>query len=146
MKVTPSQEEFIKLAEKSNIVAISADVSTDLDTPVSAYYKLVNEDKGFLLESVDAHQKFGRYSFIGAEPFIQMQIYKNRLMVRENYKMKAVDGDPVTAMNTYMQGLKSAMGDINLPLANGGAVGYFNYEVSAVFDRVRGVNIADDEL
>lgn len=146
MKVTPSREEFIKQAAVSNIIAISADVSTDLDTPVSAYYKLVNDDKGFLLESVDAHQKFGRYSFIGAEPFIQMQIYKNRLMVRENYKMKAVDGDPVTSMNEYMQGLKSAMGDINLPLANGGAVGYFNYEVSAVFDRVRGVTIADDEL
>lgn len=146
MKITPSREEFIEIAKTSNLVAISVDVSTDLDTPVSAYYKLVNEDKGFLLESVDAHQKFGRYSFIGADPFILMQIYKNRLMVQENYKMKAYDGDPVKTMNEYMRGLKSALGDINLPLANGGAVGYFNYEVSAVFDRVRGVEIADDEI
>ena len=104
MKLTPSRMEFKELAKNANIVAISADVSTDLDTPVSAYYKLVNNEEGFLLESVDAHQKFGRYSFIGAEPFVRLQIYKNRLMVQENYKMKAIDGDPVTAMNTYMKG------------------------------------------
>ena len=146
MKLTPSRMEFKELAKNANIVAISADVSTDLDTPVSAYYKLVNNEEGFLLESVDAHQKFGRYSFIGAEPFVRLQIYKNRLMVQENYKMKAIDGAPVTAMNTYMKGFKSALGDINLPLANGGAVGYFNYETSAVFDRVRGVDIAEDEI
>ena len=146
MKLTPSRMEFKELAKNANIVAISADVSTDLDTPVSAYYKLVNNEEGFLLESVDAHQKFGRYSFIGAEPFVRLQIYKNRLMVQENYKMKAINGDHVTAMNTYMKGFKSALGDIKLPLANGGAVGYFNYETSAVFDRVRGVDIAEDEI
>ena len=146
MKLTPSLEDFKEKAKKANMVALSMPISTDLDTPVSIFYKLVGEEKGFLLESVDAHQKFGRFSFIGAEPFIKMQVYKNRLMIQEEDEMRAVDGDPVTAINKYMAGLNSAIGNFELPLANGGAVGYFNYEISAVFDRVRNVQVEDEEL
>lgn len=146
MKLTPSREEFKQLSQTANLVAVAAAIDTDLDTPVSMYYKLVGEEKGFLLESVDAHQKFGRYSFIGADPFINLQIYKQRLMIQEEDRMKALDGDPVTTMNQYMRGLKSAMANQQLPLTNGGAVGYFNYETAAVFDRVRGQVIPEDEL
>ncbi len=146
MKLIPSREEFKKLSKTANIVAVATPIDTDLDTPVSMYYKLVGESKGFLLESVDAHQKFGRYSFIGAEPFINLQIYKNRLMVQEEDQMKALDGTPVETMNKYMAGLQSAIGNQQLPLANGGAVGYFCYETAAVFDRVRGLKVSDDEL
>ena len=146
MNLTPSLEEFKELSKKANLVALSMPVSTDLDTPVSIFYKLVGNEKGFLLESADAHQNFGRFSFIGAEPFITLQVYPNRLMIQEEDKMKAVDGDPVTAINKYMKGLKSAIGNQELPLANGGAVGYFNYEISAVFDRVRNAPVDDEDM
>ena len=124
MKLTPAREEFKKLAKTANLVAVSIHIDTDLDTPVSMYYKLVGEEKGFLLESVDAHQKFGRFSFLGAEPFINLQIYKNRLMIQEEELMKALDGSPVETMNQYMQKFRAALGNQQLPLANGGAVGY----------------------
>lgn len=146
MKLSPSREDFKKLSETASLVAVATSIDTDLDTPVSMYYKLVGESKGFLLESVDAHQKFGRFSFIGAEPFINLQIYKNRLMIQEDDRLKALDGSPVETMNEYMKGLKSALYNQQLPLANGGAVGYFNYETAAVFDRVRGLEVAEDEL
>ena len=146
MKLSPAREEFKRLSETACLVAVATSIDTDLDTPVSMYYKLVGESKGFLLESVDAHQKFGRFSFIGAEPFINLQIYKNRLMIQEDDRLKALDGSPVETMNQYMKGLKSALYNQQLPLANGGAVGYFNYETAAVFDRVRGLDVAEDEL
>ena len=146
MKLSPAREDFKKLSETASLVAVATSIDTDLDTPVSMYYKLVGESKGFLLESVDAHQKFGRFSFIGAEPFINLQIYKNRLMIQEDDRLKALDGSPVETMNEYMKGLKSALYNQQLPLANGGAVGYFNYETVAVFDRVRGLDVAEDEL
>ncbi|MBQ2410805.1 MAG: anthranilate synthase component I, partial [Selenomonadaceae bacterium] len=106
MKLSPSREDFKKLSETASLVAVATSIDTDLDTPVSMYYKLVGESKGFLLESVDAHQKFGRFSFIGAEPFINLQIYKNRLMIQEDDRLKALDGSPVETMNEYMKGLK----------------------------------------
>lgn len=146
MKLTPTRDEFAKLAQSANLVAVSMDIDTDLDTPVSMYYKLVGDKKGFLLESVDAHQKFGRFSFIGGEPFINLQVYKKRLMVQEDDQMKALDGNPVDTVNQYMKKFRAVLGNQQMPLANGGAVGYFNYEISAVLDRVRGTQIAEDEL
>ncbi|MBR1858432.1 MAG: anthranilate synthase component I family protein [Selenomonadaceae bacterium] len=119
----------------------------DLDTPVSVYYKLVDNDKGFILESVDTtHQAFGRYSFIGAEPFVRLQVFKNKLMIKEGDLMKSIDGDPVTTIKKYMDSYKPMTLNKNLPLANGGMVGYFNFEIAATFDRVRGVEIGDEEL
>ena len=144
--VTPSLEKFKELSKAANLLAISMPVTTDLDTPVSAFYKLVGEEKGFLLESADAHQSFGRFSFIGAEPFINIQVYKSRLLIQEEDEMRVLSGDPVAAINKYMKGLKSSVIDDALPLVNGGAVGYFNYEISAVFDRVRNVNIDDEDM
>lgn len=47
MKLTPTREEFAKLAQSANLVAVSTDIDTDLDTPVSMYYKLVGEKKDF---------------------------------------------------------------------------------------------------
>ena len=146
-EVKPNLEEFKRFAENSNLIAVSTNINMDLDTPVSIYYKLVNEDKGFILESVDTtHQAFGRYSFIGAEPFVRLQVFKSKLMIKEGDLMKSIEGDPVDTIKKYMSAYKPARLDKILPLANGGMVGYFNFEIAATFDRVRGIELGDEEL
>ena len=146
MELTPSREEFQKLALTDNLIAVSTEISTDLDTPVSIYYKLVGEQRGFILESVDTSRQFGRYSFIGADPFVRLQVYKNRLMIQENDRMRCLDGSPVETIKAYMKGFQTAAKDMLLPLANGGAVGYLNYEIVSSFDRVRGLEVGEEEL
>lgn len=147
MNLTPSIDEFKQLAKKHNLIAVSIELNMDLDTPVSVYYKLVNENNGFILESVDTtHQQFGRYSFIGAEPFIRLQVFKHKLMFRENDLMKCIDGDPVSAIKEFMSRYNPVIEDKEIPLINGGMVGYFNYEVVATFDRVRGMELGEEEL
>lgn len=147
MKLRPSLDEFCQLAQTKNLIAVSAEINMDMDTPVSVYYKLVAEKRGFILESVDTtHQQFGRYSFIGAEPFARLQVYKNKLMIQENDCMKCIDGDPVTSIKKYMTRFKPALEDKKLPLVNGGMVGYLNYEIVATFDRVRNMTIDDEEM
>ncbi|WP_294145300.1 anthranilate synthase component I [uncultured Selenomonas sp.] len=147
MELLPDLATFQKLAAERNLIAVSTEINMDLDTPVSMYYKLVGEEKGFMLESVDTtHQQFGRFSFLGAEPFSRIQVFKNKLMVKENDLMKSIDGDPVETIKQYMKKFRPALEDANLPLANGGLVGYFNYEVVSTFDRVRGMEIGDEEL
>ena len=122
MELTPSREEFQKLALTDNLIAVSTEISTDLDTPVSIYYKLVGEQRGFILESVDTSRQFGRYSFIGADPFVRLQVYKNRLMIQENDRMRCLDGSPVETIKAYMKGFQTAAKDMLLPLAKVGAV------------------------
>ena len=147
LKISPALEEFQAFAQNSNLIAVSAEINTDLDTPVSIFYKLVDNGRGFILESVDTTQQaFGRFSFIGAEPFVELQVFKSKLMIRDGDLMKCIDGEPVDAIKTFMTRYKPAALDKNLPLANGGMVGYFNFEIAATFDRIRGLELGDEEL
>ena len=147
IKISPTLEEFQTFAQNSNLIAVSANISTDLDTPVSIFYKLVDKGRGFILESVDTTQQaFGRFSFVGAEPFIELQVFKNKLMIRDGDLMKSIDGAPVDSIKKFMSRYKPANIDKNLPLANGGLIGYFNFEIAATFDRIRGLELGDEEL
>ena len=147
LKISPTLEEFRNFAQSANLIAVSANISTDLDTPVSIFYKLVDKGRGFILESVDTTQQaFGRFSFVGAEPFIELQVFKSKLMIRDGDLMKCIDGAPVDSIKNFMTRYKPANLDKNLPLANGGLIGYFNFEVAATFDRIRGLEPGDEEL
>ncbi len=147
LKITPSPEGFKNFSRESNLIALTAEINMDLDTPVSIFYKLVGEGKGFILESADTTQQaFGRYSFIGAEPFVRLQIFKNKLIYREGDLLKSIEGNPVDALKKFMAKFKPAIVDENLPLVNGGPVGYFNFEIAATFDRIRGLEIGEEEL
>lgn len=147
LKISPTLEEFQNFAQSANLIAVSANISTDLDTPVSIFYKLVDNGRGFILESVDTTQQaFGRFSFVGAEPFIELQVFNNKLMIRDGDLMKCIDGAPVDTIKTFMSRCKPVNLDKNLPLANGGMVGCFNFEVAATFDRIRGLELGDEEL
>ncbi len=147
MKLTPSLEKFNQLAKETNLIAVSTEINMDMDTPVSIFYKLVNDGNGFILESVDTtHQQFGRYSFIGAEPFARLQVFKDKLMIRENDLMKSIEGSPVESIKKYMERYKSAVEIKDSPLANGGMVGYLNYDIVSTFDRIRGKELGEEEL
>ncbi len=147
MELRPKLDEFTHLASQHNLVAITTELNMDLDTPVSVYCKLVEGNRGFILESVDTtHQQFGRYSFIGFQPFLRVQVFKNRLMLQHDDIMKCLQGPPVETLKELLARFRPALEDTRLPLANGGLVGYLNYEVVATFDRVRGLELEEDEL
>ena len=146
MKTIPSREDFINLAKGSNIIAVSTELFNDLDTPVSVYYKLVGEEKGFLLESVEVNQKYGRYSFIGAEPFIRLEVYADQLMMEQNGHMRCYEGAPVDTIKRFMAKFSAPTPEKPLPLINGGVIGYLNYDIVATFDRVRGLDLGEEDL
>ena len=61
MKLSLTKEDFITAAQTANLITVSTELTMDLDTPVSIYYKLVGEKKGYIMESVDTtHQHFSR--------------------------------------------------------------------------------------
>ena len=64
----PSVTEFKELARSHTVVPVWREVLADLETPVSVFLKLVGAGEGFLLESVEHGERWGRFSFIGADP------------------------------------------------------------------------------
>ena len=141
----PELEEYKIRAEDERVIAIEQEISLDVETPVSIYLKLVGDGKGYILESVDTTQEaFGRYSFIGNEPLARVQVYPNKLLILEGDRLRSLNGKPIDTLKKYMRHWK-VKGD-GEPLMHGGLVGYLNYEIGATFDRVRGLELAEEEL
>ena len=148
MKLSLTKEEFIAAAQTANLISVSTELTMDLDTPVSIYYKLVGTEMGYIMESVDTtQQQFGRYSFIGGEPFVRVQVFADKLLISENGLMKSIAGAPHETMKAYAARFTPTVTEgETLPLVHGGLAGYFTYETAATFDRVRGVEIGAEEL
>ena len=64
----PSRDEFRALAREYTVVPVWREVLADLETPLSAFVKLVGDREGFLLESVEHAERWGRFSFLGRDP------------------------------------------------------------------------------
>src|SRR5690349_18128051 len=72
--LTPSLPEFEALAHEGyNLIPVAREIAADLETPVSAFLKVTRGDYSFLLESVRGGEKWGRYTFLGTEPFLVMR-------------------------------------------------------------------------
>ncbi|MFM8483188.1 MAG: anthranilate synthase component I, partial [Actinomycetota bacterium] len=68
LPVRPTREEFHSLAEHYTVVPVWVEVLADLETPVAAFAKLVGDEPGFLLESVEHGERWSRFSFVGRHP------------------------------------------------------------------------------
>src|SRR6185436_264831 len=64
----PSRGDIAALARRGNVVPVCREILADLETPVSAFLKIHRGPYGFLLESVEGGETWGRYSFLGTEP------------------------------------------------------------------------------
>jgi len=83
--VRPSRDDFRALARNHTVVPVWREVLADLETPVSAFVKLVgageHDQPGFLLESVEHAERWGRFSFIGRDPALTLVVRGSQVEV-----------------------------------------------------------------
>lgn len=140
----PDFESARSLAEEFNIIPVSMEVYADMDTPISLYKRLENNGCSFLLESVEGGEKWGRFSFIGRNPFIIVKGGNESTIVkRRNGKIEEIKGNPVDALKVMMNSCKGANLP-ELPRFNGGAVGFFSYDTVRYVEELP--NVPFDEL
>ena len=134
----PSLGEFQKLAERGNLIPVTRRLLADLETPLSAYWKLRGQGESFLFESVEGGEHLGRYSFVGCNPrsIIRQQgswveVWENRRLVqRHEVSSSGAPGtvrDGLKVVEQVMEGFRPV--DLpGLPRFTGGAVGFIGYE------------------
>ncbi|VBB06660.1 anthranilate synthase component i signature [Lucifera butyrica] len=125
---TPSREEFLSLAQENNVVPIYELLNADMETPISVYSKLVGEETGFMLESVEGGEHLGRYTFIGLRPFQTFTVSGDTCLITENGQVTKQKGNPFTILREVMNHFTTAEIE-GLPRFYGGAVGYFGYDM-----------------
>lgn len=135
LPVSPSGREFISI-EGYDLAMVSAEVSSDLETPVSAFLKLRGREPCFLLESAEGGRTWGRYSFLGFEPYAVARLSGGLLTVEDDAGVRTVEGDPVRSVFELVEGVRALVPDDGMPFT-GGAVGYFGYGVLPYLEKVR---------
>ncbi|WP_194715035.1 anthranilate synthase component I [Noviherbaspirillum soli] len=125
--------EFKSLAAQGyNRIPLIAEAFADLETPLSLYLKLAQQQNGgkntFLLESVVGGERFGRYSFIGLPASTLLRSYGRRTEVVTNGAVvESVDGNPLDFIADYQSRFKVAVLP-GMPRFCGGLAGYFGYD------------------
>jgi len=132
------RKQFIKLAEKSNVIPLGIEILADTDTPVSLLKKNYrNRGPIFLFESVEGGERWGRYSFLGASARSHIRVYRDRVAIEENNTIKDIphQGDPLNVLREFMAQYHPATIP-GLPRFWGGMVGYITYEMVSFFEAI----------
>lgn len=133
--ITPTREEFHKLAQKGDLIPVLCEVLADMETPLSAYRKISYEDNGtpypysFLLESVEGGENIARYSILGANPIsiFTCKNGKGTIITGGKEEIPVAGKDVFEKIHNVLTRYNS-MEIPGLPPFSGGAVGYVSYD------------------
>ena len=136
--MTPTKSEFEALAARGfNLIPVGREITADLETSVSAFLKIERGDYSFLLESVQGGEKWGRYTFLGTEPFLVMRGGRGRLdLIRPGRAIESrTTDDPFDALRQELRRFRAPQID-GMPRFFGGAVGFLAYDIARYFERL----------
>jgi anthranilate synthase component 1 len=137
---TPTFEEFEEYAAQGNLVPVRAEVLADLETPVSAFLKLrQNNQPAFLLESVEGGEALARYSFLGVGARATLKTKGREVWISENgsteYSQLEDGRDPLHVLQAMMEKYRF-VNVPGLPRFCGGAVGFLGYDLVRFFEKL----------
>ena len=123
----PALEEIKKAAESGEYktAPVSREILSDIKTPIEVMRILKNVSSHcYMLESISDNEKWGRYTFLGYDPKLEITCMNGRMKVGQ---LSFETNDPGKYIKQILDEYKSARFD-NLPAFTGGLVGYFSYD------------------
>ncbi|HEX2029683.1 MAG TPA: anthranilate synthase component I [Nitriliruptorales bacterium] len=142
----PGREAFLDLATRHAVVPVWREVLADLETPLSVYAKLAGGGPSFLLESAEHGERWGRYSFVGVDPFLVLRGRGGRVEWEGTPPRSARDATgPLDALDRATRALRVAAIP-SLPPLHGGAVGYVGWDAVREIERLPATATDDLQL
>lgn len=128
--IFPSFEQFQELAKQGNFIPIYQEWVADLETPVSAWYKVcAGQPYSFLLESVEGGENIGRYSFLGCDPAWVLQAKGNTTTrTHRDGTVEDFEGNPFEILARCLKPIHPVQLP-QLPPGIGGLFGFWGYEL-----------------
>src|ERR1700719_2770543 len=136
-------KDFSRLARSATLVPVVKSVSADLLTPVSAFLSIAeNEPHAFLLESVERGEQIGRYTFLGARPYMRLRARGATIEIERGRRSARRQGNVFQVVKELLSEHQPATVP-GLPPFTAGAVGYFSYDVVRQLENI-GEHAKDD--
>jgi len=127
MRITPGPEEIARYRESGlyKVAPVSCELLADICTPIQAVRKLKNVSSHcFLLESAEAQENWGRYTFLGFDPKLSIACSEGEMRVGE---LKFRTENPTAVLRQILAEYKSPRIP-GMPPFTGGLTGYFSYD------------------
>ena len=144
MKVVPSVEEVRELAAtgKYDVVPVSCEILSDFTTPIETIRILKNASThAYMLESAQADEKWGRYTFLGFDPKLEITCINGEITYGD--KTEKTD-NPSKIIREILSHFRSP-GLSYLPSFTGGLVGYFSYDYLGYAEPTAKRDVTDTE-
>lgn len=124
----PSLEEAKALAPSYGMIPVSRTMYADVRTPIEVLRSLMAHDRHcFLLESLEDKTRWGRYTFLGFAPKLEITCANGVVRIADGERMSFPGCDPADAIRRIVQENRSPRFSY-LPPFTGGLVGYFAYD------------------
>ena len=127
MQMKPSLSTVRELASTGQykVLPVSCEILSDFITPMEALRVLKQVSTHcYLLESVAEHEKWGRYTFLGYDPKLEITCLDGQMKAGN---IRLTTQDPSQVLRQILADYKSPRFDY-LPSFTGGLVGYFSYD------------------
>jgi anthranilate synthase component 1 len=140
----PDYREFSRLARQATLVPVVKTVAADLRTPVTAFLSIAaDESRAFLLESVEGGEKIGRYTFLGARPYMVLRARGRQISLEREGKKQQVEGSVFQVLDRLLRDHTPARVP-GLPPFTSGAVGFFAHDAVRQLEKLP--TLAKDDL
>ncbi|MBQ7129379.1 MAG: anthranilate synthase component I [Clostridia bacterium] len=126
MNIRPSLKDIEKIDLKDyRYIPVSTEILSDICTPIEALKRIKNvSDHCYLLESVTNQEYYGRYTFLGYDPKVEVTCMNGKVKLHDKIIETTEPGD---VLRKTIAEYKSPKLDY-LPTFTGGFVGYFSYD------------------
>lgn len=129
-------------------------IPMDLETPVSAFFKLQPLEPIFLLESVEGGELIGRYSFIGLKALYKIEIYPNHIIITQgkNKNTRNFTDEPFNELRKIAKEMEDKFHTIeneqvdDLPRLKSGMVGYCSYDIVRYIEKLPDISVDKNKL
>lgn len=144
MEFSPNLNEVKKIAATGEykVLPVSCEILADICTPIEAMKKLKNVSTHcYMLESVAEKEKWGRYTFLGYDPKLEITCMDGKMKAGS---VSFETDDPSSFLRQILEEYKSPRFDY-LPSFTGGLVGYFSYDYQGYSEPAVRTRVQDTE-
>lgn len=148
MNFYPEKEEIKKysVSGEYDIAPITLEIYSDLTTPIASVMNLKKiSSHVFMLESVQKNESWGRYTFLGFDPKMDITCIDGKLTIQEGDSEKTIETtEPSDYIREILRNYRSPKIP-GLPSFTGGFVGYFSYDFVFYSEPSMKGEVTDDE-
>ncbi len=124
-----SYEKAQQYEKDYDMIPLCKEIYADIVTPISLLRRLKEIDsKYYLLESVEGGKQWGRYSFLGVNPLLQISCKNGFVTMKSGAIQTTEKKDAMDALRQLLSQYRSPK-LLDMPSFTGGLVGYFSYEM-----------------